>query len=109
MKWESIQIQSNCIECTTMKAVLINMPKTSDYKGFSFWHPIKCCRSVGKNGFLVQISFTEDFKFQLKKYGKGQYNYRELIAEKNLSSEELKTAFGFGIDKNLYGELMEVE
>lgn len=107
MEWESIQIQSNCIETSTERAVLINMPKTSTYKGYSFWHPAKCCRSVGKNNFLLQISFTDDFKFRLKKYGKGQYNYKDVLAEKELDSEELKNAFGFGVSECLYNELLD--
>lgn len=109
MEWEKIQIQSNCIEYITSNGVLINLPKTSKYKGYSFWHPIKCCRSMGKNNFLLQIVFTKKFKFKLKKYGKGQYNFRQIIDEKDISSDELKKAFGFGISKDLYNELLDNE
>lgn len=107
MTWERIQLQSNCIEGETEKAMLINMPSTGRYKGYCFWHPLKCCRIVGKNGFLVQISFTEEFQFRLKKYGKGQYNYDQLIDEKVLSSEEFKKALGFGVDQDLLEELTD--
>ena len=59
--WENIQIESTCIETSTDKAVLINMPKKSKYKGYCFWHPAKCCRLVGKNNYLIQISFRSVF------------------------------------------------
>ena len=103
--WEKIQIQINCVETQTNKAVLINFPKNSKYKGYSFWHPMKCCRQVGKNGYLLQISFTEDFEFKIKKYGKGQYNYKDVLDEKTISPNELKEAFGFGVNEDLLGEL----
>ena len=35
--WEKIQIQINCVETQTNKAVLINFPKNSKYKGYSFY------------------------------------------------------------------------
>lgn len=107
MEWEKIQIESSCIEAKTGSAVLINMPQKSEYKGFCFWHPAKCCRSVGKNSYLLQISFTKEFKFALKKYGKGKYNWKQVIKEKVISSEELKEAYGFGVDEELYDELRD--
>lgn len=105
--WQRIQLQSNCVQTETSKAVLINMPRTSRYKGFSFWHPSKCCRLVGKNGYLVQISFTDTFEFRLKKYGKGQYNWNEVIDEKTLSPEELKDALGFGVSESTLEDLQD--
>ena len=93
--WEKIQIQSNCIETSTSKAVLINMPNTSKYKGYKFWHPAKCCQLIGKNNYLIQISFTSEFKFNIKKFGKGQYNFKSVLDEKTIDSYELKKSFGF--------------
>lgn len=107
--WERIQIESSLVENSTDKAVLINMPCKSKFKGFSFWHPAKCCRNIGKNSYLLQISFTKDFEFKLKKYGKGKFNWSQVISEKNIDSEELKEAFGFGVDEELYNELSEEE
>ncbi|MGL5718036.1 MAG: hypothetical protein ACRCX2_33845 [Paraclostridium sp.] len=105
--WEKIQIDSNLIEANTDKAVLINMPKTSKYKGFSFWHPAKCCRHVGKNEFLLQISFTNEFEFRLKKHGKGKHNFNQVLDEATIDANELKEAFGFGLDEDLLEELSE--
>lgn len=105
--WERIQIESSLIETSTDSSVLINMPSKSEYKGFSFWHPAKCCRSIGKSAYLLQISFTKDFKFTLKKYGKGKFNWAQVLKEKTIDSEELKSAFGFGVDEELYKELSD--
>lgn len=107
MNWESIQVDSNCIETSTYKSVLINIPKNSEYRGYSFWHPAKCCRHVGKNSYLLQISFTDEFKFNIKKYGKGKFNWNKVLDEKVIDSDELKEAFGFGVNENLYEEMLE--
>lgn len=106
--WKQIQIQSNCIEAETDKAVLINLPKTSSYKGYSFWHPAKLCRSIGKNGWMIQISFTDDFVFRLRKYGKGQYNWKQVIDEKEITADKISEAFGFGSDAR-YEDLSDLE
>ena len=96
--WENIQIESTCIETSADKAVLINMPKKSKYKGYCFWHPAKCCRLVGKNNYLIQISFTNDFKFTLKKMGKGKFNYKEVLDTKVIGPDELKKSFGYDFE-----------
>lgn len=105
--WEKIQVESNCIEASTYKAVLINMPKTSKYKGYCFWHPVKCCRYVGKNDYLLQISFNDQFKFKMQKMGKGKYNWNQVIDEKCIDSDELKEAFGFEFNEDLYEKMLE--
>lgn len=105
--WEKIQIECTLVETNTSKAVLINMPKKSEYKGYSFWHPAACCRSVGKNGFYLQISFTDSFEFKLRKYGKGKFNFEQIIDEKVINSEELKSAFGFGVNEEVLEELLD--
>lgn len=98
MKWENIHLESTLVNGESDNAVLIKMPSISNYKGFSFWHPKKCCRLVGKNGFLVQISFTEQFEFKLKKYGKGKFNFKQILVEKTLGVEEFKKELGFNND-----------
>lgn len=94
-EWEKIHIQSNNIKGSTDKAVLINMPKTSKYKGYSFWHPKKLTRPEGKNSYLLSVSFTQEFVFKLKKFGKGQHNFNKVLDEKEISPKEFKESFGF--------------
>lgn len=76
--WYKIQISVNSIEATTEKAVLIKMKRNSNYDGFVFWHPAKLVREEGK---MLTFSFNDEFKFNLKKYGQGKWNSRDVVRE----------------------------
>jgi 1-acyl-sn-glycerol-3-phosphate acyltransferase len=76
--WYKIKISANNIETSTDKAVLIRMKHNSNYDGFVFWHPAKLVREDGK---MYTFSFNDDFKFNLKKYGQGKWNSREVVRE----------------------------
>lgn len=90
--WKRIYISSDRIKAETRKSVLISMPSSSDFAGFSFWHPRKLVRpSVFSND--VSVSYTNDFVFRLKKYGKGKYNSREVIETREISASEFVLAF----------------
>lgn len=91
--WRSININKQNIKAETGKAVLIALPHNSDYDGYCFWHSSKLVRE-GRNSNAVQISYTEDFTFYLKKYGKGKYNSRDVIDEVQLRYDELEEIFG---------------
>ena len=93
--WDKIYINLNSFELSTSKAFLINMPKKSNYKGYSFWHPAKLVRCVGQDGNLYSLSFTNEFIFKLQKRGKGRYNFNKVLGEVELDSQEIKEAFGF--------------
>lgn len=99
MPWKNININRNSIKAETMKAVLISMPHSSDYDGYSFWHPSKLVRD-GRNSGAVSIGYTDEFTFHLKKYGKGKWNSREVIDEQEIRAEEFEEAFGI-IDGNI--------
>lgn len=106
-KWEKVYIESLNVKSETTKATLINMPSKSEYRGYAFWHPSKLINYVGTNGYLCEIVFTEEFKFVLKKYGNGKFNFNRVLDEKTIDVEEFKEALGFGVDKNLYNELSD--
>lgn len=91
--WKSIQINKQNIKAETSKSVLIACPHNSKYDGYCFWHTSKLVRS-GKHSNAVSISYTDDFTFNLKKYGKGKYNGNEVIDEKQIGYNELEEAFG---------------
>lgn len=91
--WRSININKQNIKAETDKAVLIALPHNSDYDGWCFWHSSKLVRE-GRNSNAVTISYTEDFTFYLKKYGKGKYNSRDVIDEAQLGYDELEEIFG---------------
>ena len=91
--WKSFNINKQNIKADTGKAVLIACPHKSKYDGYAFWHSSKLIRE-GRHSNAVSISYTEEFTFNLKKYGKGRYNSREVIDEKVIDVAEFENAFG---------------
>ena len=96
MKWNGFVINPNLIKVTTAKSVLIGMPTTSSYKGFSFWHSSK----LVKTGKMYMLLYTDDFVFHLKKYGHGRFNQREVLEEIDLSPEDIKDRIASTIRHN---------
>jgi hypothetical protein len=86
--WKNLYINTQNIETETEKSVLINMPKKSEYSGFSFWHPRKLVRNAGHKGYRVSIGYTDDFKFNLKRYGKNN----NVLQELSLTAKEMELA-----------------
>ena len=91
--WRTLNINKQNIKAETGKAVLIACPHNSEYDGFCFWHTSKLV-CEGRNSNAIQIIYTEDFTFYLKKYGKGKYNSRDVIDEVQLGYDELEEIFG---------------
>lgn len=96
--WTKIFINKQSIQSETDRSVLIKMPNRSDYSGWVFWFPRKLVRVQGGKGYHLSISFTEEFNFNLKKYGKGKYNRNEVIEELEISSDDMLEAFGVSSD-----------
>lgn len=97
--WKNININKQNIQYDSDKAVLINCPHKSNYDSYSFWYPSKLVRD-GKHSYAVSLGYTNDFKFKLVKYGKGKWNSRDIIAEKEISAEEFEEMFGV-MDENI--------
>lgn len=91
--WRQININKQNIKAETSRAKLIACPHNSRYKGYCFWHPAKLIRS-GRHSNALSLSYTEDFSFNLIKYGKGKTNSREIIAEDEVDFEEFEEMFG---------------
>ena len=91
--WKTIQINQQNIKKDTGNAVLIAMPHNSDYDGFEFWHPAKLIRS-GNHSYAISLSYNDEFTFKLKKMGKGKYNSRDVIDEREISVADFEEAFG---------------
>ena len=89
--WKKVYIPNCFIKTRTDKAVLINMPRSSKFAGFAFWHPAKLVRSGWLND--VSVSYTKSFVFRLKMYGRGKYNSHEVVETKEISARDLVEAF----------------
>lgn len=92
MKWKNININKQNVDVETLNSVLIKMPHNSDFDGYKFWHPAKLVRK-GRNSNSVSISYNDEFIFNLKKYGNGKYNKREVIDEIEIDTEEFENVF----------------
>lgn len=93
MCWINLNFNVQNVEHKTANSVLIKMPKSSNYAGYSFWHPNKLVRSNGGNGYFLNISFTEEFEFKLIKKGKGKYNKNQTIDEIVIDAGEFAENF----------------
>lgn len=93
MNWKNININKNMIKADTGRAILINCPHNSRYDGYCFWHTSKLVRN-GRHSASKSIGYNDEFTFKLIKYGKGKYNSRDVIDEKEIGVEEFEEMFG---------------
>lgn len=86
--WNKLFFNVQNVECESDRAVLINCPIRSEYKGWSFWHPSKLVREEGGKGWHLSFSFTNDWEFKVfKKHKDGNK------IEKTISADEMKIVF----------------
>lgn len=101
--WRKININKQNIKVDTGMAVLIACPHKSDFDGYTFWYPSRLVRE-GDHSNTISISYTEEFIFRLKKYGKGKYNSREVLDEVQLAYDEIEEVFKCMDDTDDFGE-----
>ena len=92
--WKGIAIDSNLIKYKNDRSVLFKMPKSSEYKYYSFWHPRKLVFNDYWYPNKVSVRYTDNFEFRLKKYGQSRYNSRDFLDEVVLSAAEFEAVFG---------------
>lgn len=90
--WKTININRQNIKTETGKAVLIACPHKSEFDGYVFWHPSKLVRE-GRHRNAVSMSYTDEFTFRLKKYGKGRYSQYDVIDEVPVGADEIEEIF----------------
>lgn len=95
--WKIIKINKNNIKTETEKSVLIKMPNSSNYKGYTFWHPSKL---VIKNEYNYSFIYNDNFSFKIFKTGR---NFQK-TSELNLSQKQMVKAFGI-INNELNSEI----
>lgn len=91
-EWKKVTTNSNLIQHETERAVLIKLPKSE----FKFWHPSKCCRTSGKSGYRLSISYTDEFTFRVFRNGKGQWNKGTVLEKKELTVKQFESCFNVG-------------
>ena len=99
--WLDFNINSNQIEHSTERAMLLKLPKSSDFKNYKVWISCKLIRIRDKK---TQVSFPDSFTFKIIKYGNGKYNSQAIIDERNISARLLQEMF---LGENIEPEIEE--
>jgi len=91
--WNKIFFNAQSIQGETDRSVLIKMPNRSQYNGWCFWHPKNLVREQGGRSYFYSFSFTDEWEFHVKLYGRGKQNWKDIISEVTLDVNEMKTCF----------------
>ena len=89
-EWQHVIGNSNLIQYETGTSYLIKLPK-SDYK---VWISKKLVTLSGKGGYRMRIGYLPHFTFKIFKNGKGRYNSREIIDEREITAKQFAEYFG---------------
>lgn len=92
--FKNITANSNLIQTQTATAVLIKLPKSE----YMFWHPKKCVRISGKNGYRMSIGYTPTWNFKIFRNGKGKTTSFTKIDEREITAEQFESYFGVSED-----------
>lgn len=88
--WTQIRVNIQNIKHETEKAVLIAMPHSSEFDGFTFWISKKLVRPT-RNDWEVAVSIADDMTVTLKRTSD---KTRNVLAEKAVGVATLEEAFG---------------
>ena len=84
--WKEIIINKTQIERETDRGILVKVPGSN----WKFWYTKKLIKTYGKR---YRLLYTNDFKFNLFKNGKGKTNKFEIVNEKIVSAAEIEDMF----------------
>lgn len=65
--WHKLFFNLNNVKGETARATVIQLPNRSDFKGCTVFHPTKLVREEGHNGYLLSMSFTDDWEWKVYK------------------------------------------
>ena len=91
-EWRKIAINVQNICAETDRGILIQMPHKSEHDGMKFWVSKKLMRNGG-HSYEYLLSVKTDMKFKLIKNGSGKTNRFKIIAEYEITADELAEAF----------------
>lgn len=92
-EWKKFAFNIQNIAHETDNGILIQMPHNSEYDSFQFWTSKKLTRE-GRHSYEMLLSVNETMKFKLQKTGNGKHNRFKVIAEQEITADELAEAFG---------------
>lgn len=90
--WNNVTIPSNLYVCQSEKSYKFKLPRHSLYGGYSIWVSKKLILFFEGDYILL---YKDNFTFRIIKYGKGKYNWKDILDEKEISAEELAETFGY--------------
>lgn len=91
-EWRKVAINAQNICGETDRGVCVQMPHASAHDGFKFWTSKKLMRDGG-HSYEYLLSVKTDMTFKLVKNGNGKYNRFKVIAEYEITADELAEAF----------------
>lgn len=87
--WTNLELYTNMVLHVSEKTALVAMPFKSEFKGYCFNHPARLVRKT-KNPHLVNLSFSEEFVFNIFKRERNEDGIYVQVDERNLSAEEMR-------------------
>ena len=88
-EWKKINVNIQNVKHETEKALLIALPHSSDFDGFTFWVSKKLVRP-GMHDYLLTLSVHDEMEFNLKRTSDKTH---AVLEEKTISAVALIDAF----------------
>ena len=89
-EWKNLYIDRACIRAVTDRSVLVSLPRYSEYRGFTFWHPKKLV--TGEYDKAV-LRYNDEFVFRLQKREKNKDGQWETVDQATLSGDEIAAIY----------------
>ena len=85
--WRMLFLPDWHIVTKTTKAILVQLPTSSEYAGYAFWYP----KALTKRHLdYIELRIPDDFEFNVKRFGK---RYKSDTSLETLTVDELLDIF----------------